>query len=100
LISFCLLTSVSYVAYFVALLIIDLLQDPALHLEFLANYVAELSLLEYSLLAYPPSLVAASDIFLSKFILQPTKNPWVGDVSINHYNACQVKFLLELTLPF
>uniref|UniRef100_A0A0D9UYN5 Uncharacterized protein n=1 Tax=Leersia perrieri TaxID=77586 RepID=A0A0D9UYN5_9ORYZ len=31
-------------------------EDPALHLEFLANYVAELSLLEYNLLSYPPSL--------------------------------------------
>ncbi|XP_051223945.1 cyclin-A1-2 [Lolium perenne] len=58
-------------------------EDPALHLEFLANYVAELSLLEYSLLAYPPSLVAASAIFLSKFILQPTKNPW--NSTLAHY---------------
>uniref|UniRef100_A0A0D9UYN7 Uncharacterized protein n=1 Tax=Leersia perrieri TaxID=77586 RepID=A0A0D9UYN7_9ORYZ len=51
-------------------------EDPALHLEFLANYVAELSLLEYNLLSYPPSLVAASAIFLAKFILQPAKHPW------------------------
>uniref|UniRef100_A0A0D9WJA6 Cyclin N-terminal domain-containing protein n=1 Tax=Leersia perrieri TaxID=77586 RepID=A0A0D9WJA6_9ORYZ len=29
-------------------------EDPALQLEFLANYVAELSLLEYNLLSYPP----------------------------------------------
>ena len=68
-----------------------------MHLEFLANYVAELSLLEYSLLAYPPSLVAASAIFLSKFILQPNKHPWVSAVSINLIMFCQVKFLLELT---
>jgi len=51
-------------------------EDPALHLEFLANYIAELSLLEYSLLSYPPSLIAASAIFLAKFVLQPTKYPW------------------------
>ncbi|KAL5668599.1 hypothetical protein ACJX0J_020820, partial [Zea mays] len=50
--------------------------DPALHLEFLANYIAELSLLEYSLLSYPPSLIAASAIFLARFVLQPTKYPW------------------------
>uniref|UniRef100_A0A0A9CVS3 CYCZM2W n=1 Tax=Arundo donax TaxID=35708 RepID=A0A0A9CVS3_ARUDO len=51
-------------------------EDPPLHLEPLANYVAELSLLEYNLLSYPPSLTAASAIFLAKFVLQPTKNPW------------------------
>lgn len=60
------------------MLLLFFLQDPALHLEFLANYVAELSLLEYNLLSYRPSLVAASAIFLAKFILQPTKHPWVG----------------------
>uniref|UniRef100_A0A0D9Y5P6 Uncharacterized protein n=1 Tax=Oryza glumipatula TaxID=40148 RepID=A0A0D9Y5P6_9ORYZ len=60
-----------------------IVQDPALHLEFLANYVAELSLLEYNLLSYPPSLVAASAIFLAKFILQPTKHPW--NSTLAHY---------------
>jgi hypothetical protein len=48
------------------------IQDPALHLEFLANCITELSLLEYSLLSYPPSLIAASAIFLAKFVLQPS----------------------------
>ncbi|XP_062204240.1 cyclin-A1-1-like [Phragmites australis] len=51
-------------------------KDPALHLESIANYVAELSLLEYNLLSYTPSIIAASAIFLAKFILQPTKYPW------------------------
>uniref|UniRef100_A0A0E0FJ45 Cyclin C-terminal domain-containing protein n=1 Tax=Oryza nivara TaxID=4536 RepID=A0A0E0FJ45_ORYNI len=60
-----------------------IVQDPALHLEFLANYVAELSLLEYNLLSYPPSLVAASAIFLAKFILQPAKHPW--NSTLAHY---------------
>ena len=54
-----------------------LLQGPALHLEFLASYITELSLLEYSLLCHVPSLIAASSIFLANFILKPTKNPWV-----------------------
>ncbi|XP_062230791.1 cyclin-A1-2-like [Phragmites australis] len=58
-------------------------EDPALHLEFLANYVSELSLLEYNLLSYPPSLIAASAIFLAKFILQPTKYPW--NSTLAHY---------------
>ncbi|TVU23029.1 hypothetical protein EJB05_32758 [Eragrostis curvula] len=58
-------------------------EEPALHLEFLANYVSELSLLEYSLLSYPPSLIAASAVFLAKFILQPTKHPW--NSTLAHY---------------
>ncbi|KAL6621200.1 hypothetical protein ACP70R_033632 [Stipagrostis hirtigluma subsp. patula] len=44
--------------------------------SFIASYICELSLLEYSLLSYLPSLVAASSVFLAKFILKPTKNPW------------------------
>ncbi|XP_078431300.1 cyclin A1;1 [Wolffia australiana] len=54
-----------------------------LHLEFLANYVAELSLLEYSFLCYSPSLIAASAIFLAKFILSPSKRPW--NATLRHY---------------
>ncbi|KAG8067562.1 hypothetical protein GUJ93_ZPchr0005g15725 [Zizania palustris] len=50
--------------------------SPTLHLEFLASYIAELSLLEYSLICYLPSLIAASCTFLAKFILKPTENPW------------------------
>jgi len=53
------------------------LQGSTLHLEFLANYICELSLLDYSLLCYLPSLVAASSVFLAKYILMPIKNPWV-----------------------
>lgn len=68
-------------------------EDPALHLEFLANYVAELSLLEYSLLAYPPSLVAASAVFLSKFILQPTKCPW--NSTLAHYTQYKASELCD-----
>ncbi|URD89321.1 Cyclin, N-terminal domain [Musa troglodytarum] len=56
---------------------------PALQLEFLASYVAEISLLEYSLLCYAPSLIAASAIFLAKFILQPAKRPW--NATLDHY---------------
>ncbi|CAN6326241.1 unnamed protein product [Urochloa humidicola] len=52
-----------------------------LHLELLANYICELSLLEYSLLCYLPSLVAASSVFLARFILKPAKNPWNSSLS-------------------
>ncbi|XP_022680676.1 cyclin-A1-3 isoform X1 [Setaria italica] len=50
-------------------------EDPA-YIEVLANYITELSLLEYNLLCYPPSQIAASAIFLAKYILYPTKQPW------------------------
>ncbi|CAL4906804.1 unnamed protein product [Urochloa decumbens] len=50
-------------------------EDPA-YIEVLASYITELSLLEYSLLCYPPSQIAASAIFLAKYILYPTKHPW------------------------
>ncbi|OAY80470.1 Cyclin-A1-1 [Ananas comosus] len=56
---------------------------PMLQLEFLTNYVAELSLLEYNLLCYSPSLIAASSIFLARFILQPAKKPW--NMTLHHY---------------
>ncbi|CAL9767641.1 unnamed protein product [Musa acuminata subsp. burmannicoides] len=56
---------------------------PALQLEFLASYVAEISLMEYSLLCYAPSLIAASAIFLARFILQPAKRPW--NATLDHY---------------
>ncbi|KAK7410617.1 hypothetical protein VNO78_01553 [Psophocarpus tetragonolobus] len=55
----------------------------SLQLECLTNYIAELSLLEYSMLCYAPSLVAASAIFLAKFILFPSKKPW--NTTLQHY---------------
>nr|CAB3465865.1 unnamed protein product [Digitaria exilis] len=50
-------------------------EDPA-YVQALANYITELSLLEYNLLCYPPSQIAASAIFLAKYVLYPTKHPW------------------------
>lgn len=48
-----------------------------MHLECMANYLAELSLLEYGMHCYAPSLIAASATFLAKYMLSPLKNPWV-----------------------
>lgn len=60
---------------------------PSLQLEFLANYLAELSLLDYSFLCFLPSLIAASAIFLAKFILAPSRKPWNG--TLKHYTQYQ-----------
>ncbi|CAN6444609.1 unnamed protein product [Victoria cruziana] len=58
-----------------------------LQLEFLSSYLAELSLLEYNLLCFIPSLVAASAIFLAKFMLSPSKIPWTPH--LRHYTRYQ-----------
>ncbi|KAJ3694516.1 hypothetical protein LUZ60_009996 [Juncus effusus] len=68
-------------------------EAPILQLEFLASYIAELSLLEYNLLSYPPSHIAAASIFLAKFILHPLKNPWSGTLS--HYTLYKPSELRE-----
>ncbi|KAK4274644.1 hypothetical protein QN277_017838 [Acacia crassicarpa] len=47
-----------------------------LQFEFLTYYLAELSLLEYSCVKFLPSLVAASVIFLARFMLSPKTHPW------------------------
>ncbi|CAI9115443.1 OLC1v1016345C1 [Oldenlandia corymbosa var. corymbosa] len=59
----------------------------SLQLECLANYIAELSLLEYSMLCYAPSLIAASTIFLAKYILAPANRPW--NSTLRHYTQYQ-----------
>ncbi|KAK6916368.1 Cyclin, C-terminal domain [Dillenia turbinata] len=51
-------------------------QHVDLHFEFLACYLAELSLVDYKCLRFLPSIVAASAIFLANFTLQPMLHPW------------------------
>ncbi|KAK7857928.1 putative cyclin-a3-1 [Quercus suber] len=51
-------------------------KSPNLQLEFLGYYLGELSLLDYNCVKFLPSLVAASVIFLAKFIIQPMIRPW------------------------
>nr|XP_043612132.1 cyclin-A1-1-like [Erigeron canadensis] len=53
--------------------------DHPMRLYYLASYISELSLLEYNMLCYAPSLVAASAIFLARFILldnDASQKPW------------------------
>ncbi|KAG6390419.1 hypothetical protein SASPL_148153 [Salvia splendens] len=60
---------------------------PSMQLECMANYIAELSLLEYSMLSFAPSLIAASSIFLARYILLPTTRPW--NATLRHYTLYQ-----------
>ncbi|KAH0743644.1 hypothetical protein KY290_031637 [Solanum tuberosum] len=49
----------------------------SLQLKHLASYIAKLSLLDYNMLCYAPSLIASSAIFLAKYILVPSVKPWL-----------------------
>ncbi|KAL2517628.1 Cyclin-A2-2 [Abeliophyllum distichum] len=56
---------------------------PSVELEFLANYLAELTLTEYSFLEFLPSLVAASAVFLARWTLDQSDHPW--NPTLEHY---------------
>ncbi|XP_010541626.1 PREDICTED: cyclin-A2-2 [Tarenaya hassleriana] len=56
---------------------------PRIELEFLANYLAELTLLEYNFLGSLPSLIAASAVFLARWTLDQSDYPW--NPTLQHY---------------
>lgn len=47
-----------------------------LQFEFLSCYLAELSLLDYNCIKFLPSLVAASVVFVARFMFRPKTHPW------------------------
>ncbi|XP_017243271.1 cyclin-A1-1 [Daucus carota subsp. sativus] len=49
-------------------------------LECLSSYLAELSLLDYRMLCYAPSMIAASSVFLAKYMLFPSRRPWNSEL--------------------
>ncbi|GER29543.1 cyclin [Striga asiatica] len=49
---------------------------PSVELEFLANYLAELTVTDYSFLKYLPSMIAASAVLLAKWTLDQSEHPW------------------------
>lgn len=53
------------------------LQVPSLALGYLANYLAELTLVEYSFLKFLPSAIAASAVFLARWMLDQSDHAWV-----------------------
>ncbi|KAK8602052.1 hypothetical protein V6N13_058285 [Hibiscus sabdariffa] len=58
-------------------------QVPCMELELLANYLAELSLVEYNFLKFLPSLIAASAVFLARWTLNQSVHPW--NPTLEHY---------------
>ncbi|GER36269.1 cyclin A-like protein [Striga asiatica] len=65
----------------------------SLKMEFLASYLAELSLLDYGCVKFVPSLVAASVMFLTRFMLQPMVHPW--NIALQRYSGYKPSDLKE-----
>ncbi|KAI7757241.1 hypothetical protein M8C21_023762 [Ambrosia artemisiifolia] len=56
---------------------------PVVELEYLAKYLAELTLVDYGFLKFLPSLIAASAVFLAKWTLDQLEHPW--NPTLEHY---------------
>ncbi|KAK2660193.1 hypothetical protein Ddye_006726 [Dipteronia dyeriana] len=68
----------------------------SLQLEFLGYYLAELSLLDYSCVKFLPSLVAASVIYLARFITRPKVHPW--NPTLQQYSGYKTSDIKECVL--
>ncbi|XP_010453174.1 PREDICTED: cyclin-A2-2-like [Camelina sativa] len=69
---------------------------PLIELAFLANYLAELTLMEYTFLRFLPSLTAASAVFLARWTLDQTDHPW--NPTLQHYTRYEVADLKSTVL--
>ncbi|KMZ59955.1 Cyclin-A2-1 [Zostera marina] len=65
----------------------------SLQLEYMANYLAELTLLEYDFLRFIPSMIAASAVFLAKWTLNPSVHPW--NKTLEHYSRYKASDLKD-----
>ncbi|THU45841.1 hypothetical protein C4D60_Mb02t22230 [Musa balbisiana] len=55
---------------------VNSIQHWGAQLEFLASYLAELSLVDYGCVQFLPSVIAASAVFVARFTLNPKSHPW------------------------
>ncbi|XP_021906572.1 cyclin-A2-3-like, partial [Carica papaya] len=58
---------------------------PSLELEYLANYLAELALIDYQFLKFLPSIIAASAVFVARWTLDQSSHPW--NPTLEHYTT-------------
>ncbi|KAF2595412.1 hypothetical protein F2Q70_00045783 [Brassica cretica] len=58
---------------------------PSVEMEFLANYLTELTLIECQFLKYLPSVIAASAVFLAKWTMNQSSHPW--NLTLEHYTT-------------
>ncbi|KAH1085183.1 hypothetical protein AAZX31_07G032400 [Glycine max] len=70
-------------------------KDQSLELECLANYLAELTLMDYGFLNFLPSIIAASAVFLARWTLDQSNHPW--NPTLQHY-ACYKASDLKTTV--
>ncbi|CAJ1973434.1 unnamed protein product [Sphenostylis stenocarpa] len=67
-------------------------KTPNSQIEFLGCYLAELSLLDYDCLRFLPSIVAASVVFLARFIISPEVHPWTSSLcECSGYKPAELK---------
>ncbi|KAK1265142.1 Cyclin-A2-4 [Acorus gramineus] len=66
---------------------------PTVVLEFLSNYLAELTLVDYGFLKFLPSNIAASAVFLARWTLDQSGNPW--NSTLEHYTQYKASDLKE-----
>ncbi|CAN6220111.1 unnamed protein product [Urochloa humidicola] len=60
-------------------------KTPSITLGFVANYLAELTLVDYGFLKFLPSVVAASAVFLARWTLDQSDVPW--NQTLEHYTS-------------
>lgn len=65
-------------------------------MEYLANYVAVLTVVEYSFLRLMPSLIAASAVFLARWTLDQSNHPW--NPTLEHYTRYETPALKNTVL--
>ncbi|OIS99540.1 PREDICTED: cyclin-A2-4 [Nicotiana attenuata] len=66
-------------------------KNPSLELECLANYLAELTLVDYDFLKFLPSAIAASSVFLARWTLDQSMHPW--NPTLEHYTYYKARDL-------
>nr|XP_043617613.1 cyclin-A2-1 [Erigeron canadensis] len=67
-----------------------------LEFEFLANYLAELTLIDYNFLVFLPSTIAASVVFLATWMLDQSHHPW--NDTLEHYTSYKAMDLKNTVL--
>lgn len=67
---------------------------PTLNLEFLGNFLAELTLLEYGFLPFLPSMIAASAVYMAKLTLDSSTCPWVCSFLLHHVLSLSIEAIL------
>ncbi|KAJ4909007.1 Cyclin-A2-4 [Raphanus sativus] len=57
----------------------------SVEMEFLPNYLTELTLIEHQFLKFLPSVIAASAVFLAKWTVNQSSHPW--NPTLEHYTT-------------